>query len=214
MISQTLLEGISMGLLLSAMIGPVFFSLIQNSIQSGFRNTAFLAFGILVSDLVYVLISYFSISVFAQNPFFEVVLGYLGAAVLIGFGIVTFFKKGISNPNLLGTQILKPKKRTAFIKGFSINGINPFVLLFWISIAGVVNLKDSISSVDVFLYYFGILSVVFGIDLLKAFVAKQLKPFVTPIFMVKMNRVVAVILVLFGMRLIAFAYEKQILLNG
>jgi threonine/homoserine/homoserine lactone efflux protein len=214
MINQALLEGISMGLLLSAMIGPVFLTLIQNSIQSGFRNTAVLAFGILASDLIYVLITYFSVSIFAQNPYFEVILGYLGAAVLIGFGIVTFFKKGISRPNSAGFQILKPKKRTAFMKGFSINGINPFVLLFWISIAGVVNLKDSFSSSDVFLYYFGILFMVFGIDLLKAFVAKQLKPFVTPKFMVNMNRVVAIILVFFGAKLITFAYEKQMLLMG
>jgi len=70
MINQALLEGISMGLLLSAMIGPVFFTLIQNSIQSGFRNTAVLAFGILASDLIYVLITYFSVSIFTQNPYF------------------------------------------------------------------------------------------------------------------------------------------------
>jgi threonine/homoserine/homoserine lactone efflux protein len=212
MINQALLEGISMGLLLSAIIGPVFFTLIQNSIQSGFSNTAVLAFGILTSDLIYVLITYFGVSIFAQNPYFEVILGYLGAAVLIGFGIVTFFKKGISRPNSAGFQIFKQRKRTAFVKGFSINGINPFVLLFWISIAGVVNLKDSFSSSDVFLFYFGILFMVFGIDLLKAFVAKQLKPFVTPKFMANINRVVAIILVFFGARLIAFAYEKQMLL--
>jgi threonine/homoserine/homoserine lactone efflux protein len=212
MINQALLEGISMGLLLSAIIGPVFFTLIQNSIQSGFSNTAVLAFGILTSDLIYVLITYFGVSIFAQNPYFEVILGYLGAAVLIGFGIATFFKKGISRPNSAGFQIFKQRKRTAFVKGFSINGINPFVLLFWISIAGVVNLKDSFSSSDVFLFYFGILFMVFGIDLLKAFVAKQLKPFIKPKFMTNLNRVVAIILVFFGARLIAFAYEKQMLL--
>ncbi|MFD2033947.1 LysE family translocator [Belliella marina] len=214
MINQALLEGVSMGLLLSAMIGPVFFTLIQNSIQNGFRNTAVLASGILLSDLIYVLATYFSISLFAENPYFEVVLGYGGALVLIGFGIVTFFKKDSQRPNTGGIGLLKPKKRTAFLKGFSINGINPFVLLFWISIAGVVNLKDSFSQWDIFLYYFGILFMVFGIDLLKGFVAKQLKPFVTQKFMVNMNRVVAVVLVVFGSRLILFAYEKHMLLGS
>ncbi|MCH7397225.1 LysE family translocator [Belliella sp. DSM 107340] len=211
---HALLEGVSMGLLLSAMIGPVFFTLIQNSIQNGFRNTAVLASGILLSDLVYVLATFFSVSLFAENPYFEVILGYAGASVLIGFGIVTFFKKVVQRPNTGGIILTRPKKRTAFMKGFGINGINPFVLLFWISIAGVVNLKDSFTDIDVFLYYFGILFVVFGIDLLKAFVAKQLKPFVTEKFMVNMNRVVAVILVIFGSRLILFAYEKQVLLGG
>ncbi len=213
MINQALLEGVSMGLLLSAMIGPVFFTLIQNSIQSGFKNTAILALGILVSDLIYVLATYFGVSVFAQNPYFEVILGYVGAMVLIGFGMVTFFKKSTHRPNTAGIPLLKPKKTTAFLKGFSINGINPFVMLFWISIAGVVNLKDDFEGGSVFFYYFGLLGTVFSIDLLKAFVAKQLKPYVTAKFMVNMNRVVAVVLVTFGIRLILYAYEKHMLLK-
>ncbi|SIS70835.1 LysE family translocator [Belliella pelovolcani] len=206
---QALLEGVSMGLILSAMIGPVFFTLVQNSIAAGFRNTAVLATGIFLSDLIYVVITYFSVSAFAQNPYFEVFLGYGGALVLIGFGVSTFFKKTVQRPNSAGIDMIKPKKMSAFFKGFSINGVNPFVLLFWISIAGLVSLKDEFTSVDVFLYYVGILLTVFLIDLLKAFVAKQLKPFVTPKFMVNMNRVVAVVLIFFGVRLILFAYEKH-----
>ncbi|MCH7409901.1 LysE family translocator [Belliella sp. DSM 111904] len=210
--SQAIFEGLSVGLILSAMIGPVFFTLIQNSISSGFKNTAVLALGILMSDLIYVLITFFSVSIFAQNPLFEVYLGYGGAVVLIGFGITTFFKKSVQRPNTAGFVFPKPKKTTAFLKGFSINGVNPFVMLFWISIAGIVSIKDDFKNTDIFFYYAGILLTVFAIDLLKAFVAKQLKPFVTPKFMVRMNRVVAVVLVFFGVRLILFAYDKHLML--
>ena len=48
--SAALIEGISMGLLLSAMVGPVFFTLIQSSLTYGFRYASILALGILSSE--------------------------------------------------------------------------------------------------------------------------------------------------------------------
>jgi threonine/homoserine/homoserine lactone efflux protein len=53
MITESLLEGIELGLLLSMMIGPVFFALITTSMDQGFKQAAILAFGVLLSDLVY-----------------------------------------------------------------------------------------------------------------------------------------------------------------
>jgi len=211
--TQALIEGISMGLLLSAMIGPVFFTLIQNSIENGFRHSVVLAAGILLSDLIYVVITYYGVSLLSQNLYFEVYLGYLGGLVLIGFGISTYFKKNNDRISSGGIPIPKSKKTTGFLKGFTINGINPFVLLFWISIAGLVNVKSDFSQSDIFLYYFGILCTVFLIDLLKAFIAKQLKVFVTPIFMKRLNIAVAILLILFGLRLFKFAWEKQLLIG-
>ncbi|WP_373495702.1 LysE family translocator [Aquiflexum sp.] len=209
--NQALLEGFSMGLLLSAMIGPVFFTLIQNSIENGFRHTFILALGVLSSDLIYVIITFFGISLLSQNPYFEVLLGYIGGAVLVGFGISAFFKKNKGRISSGGLTFPKAKKTTGFLKGFGINGINPFVMLFWISIAGLVNLKQDFNKTDIFLYYFGILFTVFSIDLLKAYIAKQLKSFVTPGLMKNLNIVVAIVLVFFGLRLIKFAWERHVL---
>jgi threonine/homoserine/homoserine lactone efflux protein len=211
--SQALWEGISMGLVLSAMIGPVFFALIQNSLEHGFRYAAVLALGILLSDLIYVVVTYFSISLLAQYPFFEIGLGYAGGAVLIGFGISTILKKNKNRPNSGGIPLPKSKKRTGFMKGFGINGVNPFVLLFWISIAGLVNLKSEYRRIDIWLYYAGILLTVFSIDLLKAFVAKQLSGFVTPKLMSKLNILVGLVLIFFGSKLVKFAWEKQVLMG-
>lgn len=205
---QAFAEGLSIGLLLSAMIGPVFFTLIQNSLENGFRYAAVLALGILVSDLIYVILTYLSVSIFASNPHFEVVLGFVGGLVLVGFGVSTLLKKQGSRPNSGGIPLPKAKKRTGFMKGFSINGINPFVMLFWISIAGLVNLKEGYGRAEVWLFYTGILLTVIVIDLLKAFIAKQLSRFVTAKLMAKLNYLVGVVLIYFGGRLIWFAWEK------
>jgi threonine/homoserine/homoserine lactone efflux protein len=199
---NSLLEGISMGLLLSVIVGPVFFTLITNSLQHGFRYALILALGILSSDTLYVILTYFGVRFLADTTLFELVLGYVGGLILIGFGISSWVKKQIDRPNTGGISVPELKKRTAFAKGFSINGINPFVLLFWISIASLVSLKESWSGTQVFIYYLGILVTVFCIDSLKAYVAKQLSRFVTPKLMLILNKGVGVVMVFFGARML------------
>lgn len=203
--SQALLEGISVGLLLSAMIGPVFFTLIQSSLVNGFRYAAMVALGILFSDTLYVLLTFFGLKFLANVSSFELVLGYVGGAILIGFGISYLVKKQIASADAALVKVLRAKKRSAFLKGFSINGVNPFVLLFWISIASLVHLKESVDSLDVWLYYIGILVTVFSIDLIKAYIAKKISKFVTPRFMFWLNKAVGLVMIGFGIRLIWFA---------
>lgn len=200
------LEGVSMGLLLSAMIGPVFFTLIQSSLEHGFRYAMALAFGILISDTVYVLLTYFGISLLVKFPSFEQTLGYGGGLILIGFGIGSLVKQAKSRPNSGGFPVAKGRKKTAFLKGFSINGINPFVLLFWISIASLVGSKKSFTTSSVMLYYSGILGTVFLIDLLKAYIAKKLSRFITPQITFYMNKAVGIILIAFGLRMLYFTW--------
>ncbi|SFT42887.1 Threonine/homoserine/homoserine lactone efflux protein [Algoriphagus locisalis] len=203
--SQALLEGISMGLLLSAMIGPVFFTLIQSSLEKGFRYAAMVALGIQVSDALYVLLTFFGVKFLAKATYFEAVLGYVGGAILIGFGIAYLVKKQTVKAEASVEEVRRAKKRSAFLKGFSINGINPFVLLFWISIASLIHLKTDFDRVDFWSYYLGILLTVFSIDLIKAFIAKQLAQFVTPKVMFWLNKAVGVAMIGFGFRLILFA---------
>jgi threonine/homoserine/homoserine lactone efflux protein len=199
---QSILEGISMGLVLSAMIGPVFFSLVQGSLQHGFRYSAALALGVLVSDSLYVVVTYFGLQLFSETDFFEMILGYLGGLILIGFGIRSLFKKSVDRISTGGIDLPKARKRSAFAKGFGINGINPFVMLFWISIVGIVQLKEHFQSKDIALYYIGILLTVFAIDLLKALVAKQMARWVTPRVMWVLNKLVGLIIIGFGLRMI------------
>lgn len=205
---MNILEGIGMGLLLSLIVGPVFFALIQNSISNGFKYAVAMALGILVSDSIYVVLSYSGVSAIARSSQMETWLGYAGGAFMIGFGIVSFIKKGLKRPNTAGVTLAKAKKRIGFLKGFSLNGINPFVLLFWASIAGLVQLKDDYTTADVWGYYLGILITVFIVDVAKAYGANKIKRYITAKLMMYLNRGVALILVAFGIRLIIFAINN------
>ena len=197
-----ILEGIGMGLLLSLMVGPVFFMLITTSMEQGFRIAAVLALGILVSDLIYVLVTYFGVSFLTQYPLIEKGLGYVGGFILIGFGISFWRKKVSDRPNSGGLILAKGKKRTAFAKGFGVNGVNPFVMLFWISIASLVSSKSEWESHDRFFYYFGLLLAVFGIDLGKAYLAGKLAHLMTPRLRGFLNKGVGILICYFGVKMI------------
>lgn len=205
---QSLFEGIGMGLLLSLMVGPVFFTLITTSMELGFRHAFVLALGILVSDLIYVVITFFGVSFLTESPVLEKILGYGGGAILAGFGISFWRKKQVARPNSGGIPFPLAKKRTAFAKGFGINGINPFVMLFWISIASMISLKSTWNNADVISYYFGLLFTVFGIDLLKAFIAGKLSHLMTPKLRMILNRGVGLLVCYFGVKMIWSTFSR------
>ncbi len=204
---QALLEGMSMGLLLSAIVGPVFFTLIQNSMEHGFRYAATLALGILASDSIYVILTFFGIKFLADTTYFEMVLGYVGGSILVSFGISSLLKKQMIRPNSGGIELPNQRKRTAFVKGFGVNGVNPFVLLFWISIASLASLKVEWNEGQILNYYAGILLTVFAIDILKAFMAKQLSHLMTPRLMWLLKKGVGLVMIFYGLRMIWMTYS-------
>jgi threonine/homoserine/homoserine lactone efflux protein len=199
-----LLEGVGMGLLLSLIIGPVFFALVQNSLEYGFRHSIFMALGILLSDALYVVITHFGVNWLSNSLYFESTLGIVGGIILIGFATASFLGKNVVRPNTGGVVTKKAKRRKGFFKGLGLNGINPFVLLFWVSVAGIVNLKENYNAWDKITYYLALLLTVFLIDLVKAYVAQELSKYVTPSLMKKLNSFVALVLFIFGIRLLFF----------
>jgi threonine/homoserine/homoserine lactone efflux protein len=127
---------------------------------------------------VYVLLSYLGVHLLSQIPSAERYLGLVGGLILLGFGINFIVKKvPLPDPDKV---VPLPKKRKAFLQGFGINGINPFVLLFWLSIASMVSIKSAWMYSDRVLFYGSLLGTIFGIDLLKAFLAGRLRRFLSP----------------------------------
>ena len=52
-------KGILFGIVISFMLGPAFFILIETSIKKGFKSALFLDLGILLSDAIYLLAAFF-----------------------------------------------------------------------------------------------------------------------------------------------------------
>ncbi len=201
---DVVLNGLLYGLLLCVLIGPVFFALIQNAIEKGFYSGLFMAIGIAISDAFYITITYLGISQLTSNEKFNMWLGGIGGLILVGFGVFYLFKPvPIAHPKQLHQGATKWFQQ--ILKGFLLNGVNPFVLFFWIGIVSNVSLDYTTN--EAITFFIILVGTVFIVDVLKSYFAVKLSEIVTPRFMKIMNRAVGVALILFSLRLFNFVFE-------
>jgi threonine/homoserine/homoserine lactone efflux protein len=200
---EIVFNGLKLGIILVFLIGPVFFTIIQTSIERGFRNGVLVCMGVSISDAMYVVICYFGLVQFIDNPEFRFYLAYAGGAILILFGLYHLFIK--SRRKLTASLDVASEKNMYryFIKGFIINGMSPMVLIFWIGAISVASLDFGYTSgFEFFIFFSTVLGTVFSTDILKAYLADKLRALVTHRLMVIMNVVVGICLLVFGARLI------------
>jgi len=206
---EIIVKGVAFGSVLAMAIGPVFFSLVQTSLQRGFISGIFMAIGISISDLAYVIFSYIGISQFANDDQFKFNVALLGGIILIIFGFYSFFKK------FSGKELVHPNNNRngvvrAIVKGFLINGINPFVFIFWLGAMSLATVEYGFSGYEVRTFFLVVLVTVFTSDIIKSYLANRLRDFVKPHIMKTINSIVGVLLMGFGARLIYFAYYSDL----
>ena len=88
-----LISGISFGLLLAVMLGPVFFTLLQTSLHEGFKAGVHLAVGVLISDATLIGVCVFFASQLNLLDQYRITMGWIGGILMIGFGLFNFFRK-------------------------------------------------------------------------------------------------------------------------
>ncbi len=188
-------QAIGIGFLLSIMIGPVFFVLLEISITKGFKSAMIFDAGVLLSDLFYIVISLF----FAYqlkglgDVKNNLILSVLGGALFIAYGVYNlFFKQVTMGAGALDEELLdseeKPNKSSKnkdnsmlVLKGFMLNLLNPGVVIYWLAIIakGFDLVAPYESDAHIVIFITIILITFFGIDCLKAYVANKIKPLVT-----------------------------------
>jgi threonine/homoserine/homoserine lactone efflux protein len=197
-------EGIQFGLVLAFLIGPVFFTLIQTSIEKGFFYGMMIAIGVSMSDLIYVSICYFGLISLVNNPENAQYLGYGGGSVLMIFGAYHVFVKGRSK-SLFKKVASNGKESGAMryiLKGFIINGFSPTVLFFWVATVGSLMSLGYSEGTDFSIFFGALLATVLLTDILKAFLADKLRNLVTVRFIRISNIILGIVLFVFGLRLV------------
>ena len=207
-----ILKGIVTGFILSIMIGPAFFVLLETSIRKGVRSAIAFDIGVLFSDFIYILIAYVFYSQVASltgdgknNEHAKII----GGILFIIYGIVTFFKK-LKAPQVddEGNIIQNQKDYfLLFLKGFLLNFANPFVIFYWFSVMTLAS-KQSQSTISggdstPIMYFIAVMLITFfSFDLLKIIGAKKLRPLVTDNLLKALNQLTGIVFLGFGIFLI------------
>lgn len=196
---------IPLGFFLSFMIGPVFFVLLETSALKGFRAGIAFDIGVLLADVLFITVAYFSSFQLLENLSNEPGLYVFGGVILLVYGITTFVKKESKNKtNETKEKTIKTSKGYVglFIKGFLLNFINIGVLVFWLGIIIVVGPSVDNDPNRIVIFFSTMLLAYFITDVFKILLAKQLKRKLTPERIQLIKKGLSVILVVFGMVLI------------
>ena len=197
------LHGILLGLLLSILIGPVFFMLIKTSINDGFRDAMYLEAGIFLSDVFCITVSFLGLAQLFMKPENEKIVLICGGIILLIFGVWTYLShKKMADPE---APPAKTPIKKLMLKGFFFNLTNPSVILFWIGAVGItVSQYKSVSS-NVAVYFTGTLLTVTIIDVLKVLLAVKIKTLLTPKMFVRINKISGLAIFAFGIFLLVKA---------
>lgn len=200
--TEAIIKGLALGLLLAISMGPVIFSIIKQSIINGYKGGLSFVAGVAASDLTLVLVSNVFTELFNRLLRFEKVIGMGGSVLLIGIGIYfLFFKKLVLNDVGDGIQM----KRTTgdyiriFFAGYFVNTLNPTVIAFWFTWATAFITMVVTERIALFA---SCLAIVLIADLLKVFLANRLRKKLTLKTINIINKLSGVILIVFGVVLI------------
>ncbi len=201
---------------LSMMIGPVFFILIETSISKGFRAAMVFNTGVIIADIFFILVAYLSSYQLIQKIKDEPSLFIFGGLIMFLYGLITLIQlKKQKIKSETDTIILNKKNYLGlFIKGFLLNFINVGVLGFWLALIITMGPRLEMKTDRIITFFSAVIFFYFTIDLLKIFLAKQLKHKLTPINIFYIKRISSVVLIIFGIMISFqgfFPKEKKIL---
>lgn len=205
---ELIIKGVVTGLVLSVMLGPAFFLLLETSIRKGIRSALAFDAGVLISDIIYIVVAY----VFFQqvedlsHGSDNAMIRLIGGALFIAYGLLTFFKKVKSIQTSINstTRVNAGHYWVLFVKGLLLNLANPLVVFYWFSVMalGKSGSETVFTGWDMFLFIAVILITFFTIDLLKIIGAKKLRPFITSKLLRSLNHITGAILMVFGIILV------------
>jgi threonine/homoserine/homoserine lactone efflux protein len=207
---ELVIKGVVTGFLLSIMVGPVFFVLLETSIRRGVRAALAFDLGVLLSDVIYVLVAFVfyaqvsAIMVGERQDSLKIV----GGVLFIIYGIVTYIKKPKESAlDEVGNVIHKSSDYLILaLKGFFLNFANPLVIFYWFSVItlGAKSTANNEADHYAILYYIAVILVTFfSFDLLKIFGAKKLRPLVTDKVLIILNHFIGIVFAVFGIILLA-----------
>jgi len=111
--------------------GPMFAVTLAKSLKSPWAGMQ-VALGHAVIEVPLILLIYFGLARFFGNDVVQLVLAVLGGAMIIWMGISLFLSRGIMSREGKDTSY------SAFMAGILMSGLNPFFIVWWVTVGSLL----------------------------------------------------------------------------
>jgi threonine/homoserine/homoserine lactone efflux protein len=203
---EDILSAVPLGFFLSIMPGAVFFVLLETSVIKGFRAALAFDLGAILSDIVFILIAYFSSYRLLESIKDEPALFIFGGLIMATYGIISFIKVNKSARNELideeARDIIRKDYFSLFAKGFLLNFINIGVLGFWLAIIITWGPQLDLDPSRMTVFFASVIGSYLLLDIGKILLAKQLRRKLTFKNITKIKKGISIVLMLFGVALL------------
>jgi len=208
---EDLKAAIAVGFLLTVILGPIFFLVIETAVLKGFKAALALDIGAVFADVAYIILLYYStnsvLKDIKDNPY----LFFLGGTFLVLYAVFTFYterkeflnQNAIQEKKVISTPIITANNYLIlFIKGFVLNIVNIGVLGFWFTVIVTVGPQLDMSPKRMYSFFTMTLLIYLLIDMVKIFFAKRLKSKLTFQKIYYLKAFVSIVMFVFGCVLI------------
>ena len=212
-----IISAIPLGFFLSFMIGPVFFVLLETSVVKGFKAAIIFDLGVVLADIIFILIAYFSSYRLIQSIKDDPALFIFGGLVMLTYGIISFVKNRNESKKDFDEEDQKELEKnnylSLFIKGFFLNFINIGVLGFWLAILITIGPQLELKASRMLTFFTTLIVTYFITDIFKILLAKQLQNKLNSKNILLIKKFISLILIISVLFLLSqglFPKEKKI----
>lgn len=199
-----ILQGILLGLTLAILLGPIFVTITQLSIEKGARAGMVASSGVWISDFIIITLCFLfvqTINTIVQDVTFTYWIGLLGGIILIVFGLGAFLKE--SKIEFNQTKHSTNDYISFWTRGFLVNTVNPFTFVFWIGVISTYVIKEKVTSTEAIIFLASIMSVIIITDTAKVLLAKMIRKKLKQKHFNVFTKIAGVGLIIFGVILLA-----------
>jgi threonine/homoserine/homoserine lactone efflux protein len=191
-------SGILLGVIISFLIGPVFFGLIQTSIRQGLGRAMIYEIGTVLSDTSILFLCYLGLANILAGDSYRHAIGIAGAILLFSMGLYTLLKK--KKKATEGVEPIEEKSHplALILKSFLLNTINPSVILFWILQVSLAVSNFGGKQGIIVTHFIAVLSTMILFDFLKAFGANKIKKYLRPKTFDLIAKIEGILLIIFS----------------
>ncbi len=149
-----ILDGFLTGLILQIAIGPVFFFILNISLQKTIMDGLFAVSAVTLADYIFIALAVLGVGKLLEKPKIKLTLGIISSLVLILFGIIMIISVNPSNQVNSPANLSESAYIASFISAFLLTISSPLTIVFWTSLFAAKAIERGYAQKQ--LIYFGL----------------------------------------------------------